>query len=368
MRVLPALCFKLFIGVKGLRIINQIIPEGMSDGVGECCLFTHQNGFGNQMILFKGMTDQILADPVLVELFLRIDVHDIIHEIQITERNAGLQRIDGNAAVRTENIVDVDLADAFLCFLLEGFCAGSKIRIFVAEQFIGNLARQNHADVCVLMNPLADEIHADGGPDGCDIEGAEGSHNRLQGSDDIIAGDDHFVVVGMNVFRHLACVFQINGVNVHADGEGLQRLVHEFCGGSADQRRVESAGQKIPDRSIGIQTLLNAAHQLVVNVHGDGLQIILVVVVHGAHIPVGVEGTVLIIAAGRERKNPVTQTDQVLRLGSEDDDTIFIVSIIQRTNADRIAGGDVLLRPAVVENQCILCIEQAEHIDAVFFI
>ena len=368
MCVFAALFLILFVGVEGFRIFNQVIPEGVADGIGEGSLLTHQNGFRNQLILFKGMTDQIFADSVFVELLFRIDVHDIVHEIQIAERNAGFQRVDGDAAVCAEYIIDIDFADSFLGFLLESVCARGKIGIFVAKQFVGNFTGQDDTDVGVLVNPLADKIHADGSADGSNVKGSKCGDNRLQSIDHIVACDDDLVMIGMNVLRNLSRIFQIDGIDVHADGEGLQRLVHQLCGSAADKGGIKAAGEQVADRSIGIETLLNTAHQLVMDVHRNRIQIILTIVVNAGHVTISMEGTILIIAAGRERKDLVTQLDQVLRLRSKDDDALFVIAVIQRADSDRVAGGDVLTGAAVKQDQRIFRIQKAEHIYAVLFI
>ena len=368
MCIFAAFFLILFVGVEGFRIFNQIIPERVADGIGEGSLLTHQNGFGNQLILFKSMADQIFADAVLVELLFRIDVHDIVHKIQIAEGNPGLQRVDRDAAVCAEHVVNIDFTDPLLGFLLEGVCARGKIGIFVAKQLVGNFTGQDDADVGVLVNPLADKIHADGSADGGDVKGSECGDNRLQSIDHIVACDDDLVMIGVNVLRNLSRIFQIDGIDVHADGEGLQWLVHQLCGSTADKRRVKAAGEQVADRCIGIETLLNSAHQLVMDVHRNGIQIILTIVVNIGHVTISMEGTILIIAAGRERKDLVTQLDQVLRLRSKDDDAIFVIAVIQRADSDRIAGSDVLAGAAVKQNQRIFRIQKAEHIYAVLFI
>ena len=49
-----------------------------------------------------------------VQLQLGVDAHDVFHEVQVTEGDPGLQGVDGDAPVRPEHVVHVELIHRFL--------------------------------------------------------------------------------------------------------------------------------------------------------------------------------------------------------------------------------------------------------------
>ena len=168
-------------------------------------------------------------------------------------------------------------------------------------------------------------------------------------------------MIAVDVLRDLACILEIDGIDVHADRERLQRLVENFGGGTADKGGIEAAGEKEAYRRVGVEPLFNAAHQAVVNVPADGIHIVVRVVLHIAHVAVADKAAILIIMAGREGHDPVADADQVLRLGGEHDHLVPVISVVERTDADRIAGGDVGVLSGVVEDEGELGVEHAEH-------
>ena len=91
------------------------------------------------------------------------------------------------------------------------------------------------------MDPLADKVHADGGPHCRDVPGSEGRDHRFQGRDDILSRHDDFVVVAPDIFRHLPGIFEVDGVNVHTDGKSLQGAVQDLCRHAADKGGIQTA-------------------------------------------------------------------------------------------------------------------------------
>ena len=85
------------------------------------------------MIVCEGLADQVFAHVVPVHLQLRIDAHRVPDEFQVAEGHPGLQGVDGDAAVRPEYVVNMQLPDALFRFLLERGGGGGKIRILVSE-------------------------------------------------------------------------------------------------------------------------------------------------------------------------------------------------------------------------------------------
>ena len=64
----------------------------------------------------------------------------------------------------------MQLPDAFLGFRLEGFSGGCEVGVLVAKQLIGNLTGQQDANIRILMDVLADQVHTDAGTDGRDVK------------------------------------------------------------------------------------------------------------------------------------------------------------------------------------------------------
>ena len=187
MRVCPAAAFVFLIGIESLRVILQVVLQRMAYRVGKCRLLPHENALRNQLVLLKGVAQQIFPNPVSVQLFLRIDVHHIIHKSEITEGDSRFQRVHGDAPVRAQNVIHVDLTDPLFSLFLEGLRIRREVRVLVAEQLVGNLSGQDDADVGVLMDPFADKIHADRSPDRRDIVGAERLNDRIERTYDIVA-------------------------------------------------------------------------------------------------------------------------------------------------------------------------------------
>ena len=368
MRIFLFLLFKFFVGVKCVRVVNDVVAERVADGIGECGLLAHQNIVRNESILLKGMAEKIFADAVLVEFFLRVDVHYIIDKVKVAERDSGFQGVHGDAAVRAENIVHVELTDALLGFLLEFRGIRSKVGVLVAEQLIGNLSGEKNADVGVLVNPFADEIHTDRCADRGDVIGAESFDDVSERCDDFISCHDDFMMVRVNVIGNLTCVLEVDGVDVHTDGESLKRLVQNFSGSTAYERGIKTAGEKEADWCIRVETFVDAGHETVVDFLRNGIHIVMSIIGNIAHVAIADEPSVFIIMSRRKWLYSVADADKVLRFGCEDDHAVFIISVIKRADSDRVAGRDVLILFCVVDDEGELGIEHAEHGDTDLFI
>ena len=153
------------------------------------------------------MAQEVFAFFVLVELHLGIDGHDVFDEIEVAERNAGFERVGGDAAVGTEHVVHMKLPHALLGFRLERGGTGGEICIFVAEELIGNFTGEQHADIGLLVNGFADEVHAHAGADGGDVIRAKQRNDGFEIFDNIVLCDDDLGVVAVNVIGNFAGVF-----------------------------------------------------------------------------------------------------------------------------------------------------------------
>ena len=70
----------------------------------------------------------------------------------------------------------------------------------------------------------------------------------------------------------------------------------------------------------------------------------------------------------RKRLDPLTDSHQALRLRREYRNPLLISAKIQRPDPDRIPRRDILFSLCIVQNQCILRIQESEHIDSVLLI
>ena len=66
--------------------------------------------------------------------------------------------------------------------------------------------------------------------------------------------------------------------------------------------------------------------------------------------------------AGRERPDPGTDSDQAFGLGGKDITSLLILPVIEGTDPHRVARGDVLPGPGVIQDQGELRVQEPEHL------
>ena len=214
------------------------------------------------------------------------------------------------------------------------------------------------------MDVFAYQIHTDGGPDGGDVIGAKQGHHLGQGFQHIRFGDDDFRVVRSQIVCHFPGVFQVDGIDVHADGESADGLFAAPGGHGTDQTGIQTAGQKKAHRGVCVQPLFNSGGKLLPNLPAGGFQIIFAAIGRGTHVPVADEFAVLIVVPGREGHDLGAQPHQVLGLAGENDLPVPIIAIVQRPDADGVPGGDEGL--AVKEDHGKFRVQLPEHLHAHF--
>ena len=74
----------------------------------------------------------------------------------------------------------MQLSYSLLRLLLELLRARRKVGVFVAEQLVGDLARQKNSDIRVLVYPFAQQVHAHARADSCDIKCAEHTDDTFE--------------------------------------------------------------------------------------------------------------------------------------------------------------------------------------------
>ncbi len=362
-----ALFLKLPVGVEALGVFLQVVHHGVAHSVGKGGLFPPQDLIG-QPVPLKGPAEQILPLAVGVYLFRGVNAHDVADKVQIPKGNPGLQTVHRNAAVCPEHIVHKQLPEPLLGFPLERLRVRGEVRVLIAEQLIGDFAGQQHPDIRLLVDGLADQIHPHGGPDGGDVKGAQQGHHLLQAAEDDFPVDNDLRVVGVEVIRRLPGVFQVDGVLAHADGKGADGLVQFLCGNGADQGGIQAAGEQEAHRGVGVHALFHPGHQLFPNPGGDGVQIVPAILGDGGNVLIADEQPVAIKGADGERLDLGAQAHQVFCFAGEGDAAGVGVAVKHGADADGISGGNQPLLFGIIEHQGKLRVQMAEHIQAVFVI
>ena len=291
----------------------------MADGVGEGRLLPPEDIVGEDMIIGKGLTQEVLAHVVGVHFELRADGHDVLDEIQIAEGNSGLEGVDGDAAVGAQHVVHIELVDALLRLLLEGFGRGREVGIFIAEQLVGNFAGHEHAHVGLLVDGLAAQVHAHARADGGDVIGAEQRDDLFEGIEHLPARHGDLGVVRADEIGSLLRVFEVDGVKIHADGKRPDLFSENLGRDGADKAGIQAAGEQEAERRVRVEPLFHGGDQLFTDLFGDGIEIVIRITCNGGQISVADEFAVLIIMSRREREDVRAEADKIFRFAGEDD-------------------------------------------------
>ena len=200
----------------------------MAHGVGKRRFFSPENFIRQIIPFFKSVTEEIFTLSVFVHLHFRVNRHNIFHEINIAERNSCLQRVYGNTTVGTENVIHMKFTDSFLGLFLELLRRGGKIRIFVAENFVGDFTRQKNSDIRLFVNCLTYKVHTHTCSDCCDIVRTQKSDYAFKTLQNFVGGHIYFFMVASDIIRNLFCIFKVNGVLAHTDGKGFDGFLDFF--------------------------------------------------------------------------------------------------------------------------------------------
>ena len=90
--------------------------------------------------------------------------------------------------------------------------------------------------------------------------------------------------------------------------------------------------------------------------------------VYRRNVAVADEFPVAVIMSRRKRQDFVGQPHQIFRFAGKQDRAVSVVAVIQRANADRVAGGDEFFLLSVIENAGKLRIQLGKHADAILFV
>ena len=338
----------------------------MAHRVGERGLLPPEDIVGQDMIVGERLAQEVFAHVIRVELQLRPDGHDVSDEIQIAERDSGFKRVDRDAAVGAQHVVHVKLVDALFRLLLERLGARREVRVLVAEQLVGNFAGHQNAHVGLLVDGLAAQVHAHAGADGGNVVGAEHGDDFFQRIQHLLARHDDLGVLGADKFRRFLRVFQVDGVEVHADGKRADLFAEELRGDRAHEARIEAAGEEEAERRVGVEALFHARDELFADGLRDGVETVVRILRNSGQVGVADEFAVLVIVARREREHVRAQADEVFRLAGEDDGAVVEISVEQRADADGVARGDERIGRGVIDDHGEFRVELCEHVRAVF--
>ena len=145
----------------------------MADGVGEGGLLPPEQVLRQPAVALEGLAQQVFAYAVPVHLQRRVEAHDVADEEDVAEGHARLEAVRADAAVGAQHVVHVYLVHALFALALEFLRRGREVRVFIAEELVGYLAREQDAHVRALVYVFADEVHAEARAYGRDVVGAQ---------------------------------------------------------------------------------------------------------------------------------------------------------------------------------------------------
>ena len=320
------------------------------------------------MVIGEGFTDQIFTHVMGIHFQLGINAHRIPYELQVTEGNPRFKTVDRNAPVSTQYIINVQFPNPFFSLFLK--CGGRrrKVRILIAEQLIGDFTCKQYPDICMLMNPFAYKIHTDGCANGGYIPGPEKFHNSRESRNNILFRDYDLGVVAADIVGNLTRIFQIDRVYIHADRESTDRLIQHPLRNSADQGGIQTAGQQETHRRIRVQPFLHTVYQEAAKLCADILFTFHCKVTNICGIGILDELPVNPVISRREWQDLLTKSHQILWFAGKDPFTVIQASVVQRPDADRVAGGNQLFLFSIPQDQGKFCIQSLKHFDAILVI
>ena len=258
----------------------------------------------------------------------------------------------------------MQLPQPLFCLLLERLGRGGEVGVFIAEELVGDLPREEDPDIRLFVDSFTQQVHAHAGPDGGDVVGAQHLDDPLQAGEHILPGDDDLGVVAADVVCRFSGVSQVDGVGVHADGEGLDGSPAPAGGDGAHQGGVQPPGQEEAHLGVSHQPLLHPGDQFFPDVGTDRLQVVPADPVHLCNIPVADKFAVLIVVSRREGQDLIRQAQQVLGLAGKEDGPLTVVPVVEGPDADGVPGGDELSCLPVIEDTGELRVQHGEHICA----
>ena len=337
----------------------------MADRVRERRLFPPEYSVRQIPEALEGVAEKVLSLTVFVDLHLRVETHHVFNKVEVAERHPRLKRIHRNAAVCPQNVVHVNFPDPLLRLFLKRVGVRREIRVFIAEKFIRDLAREQHSYVRFFMNRLADKVHSHARPDRRDIVRSEGFDHCLKRSDYLIRRHEHFCVIRADELRDLPRVFQVDRVPAHADGKSSHRLRALSCRDGAHERRVKPSREEESDLRVRDEPFFDPFYQFFANVPAGRLNIVAADVFDGGDVAVAHKFPVFPVVPRRKRRDPLRKPHQIFRFARKHYHTVFVEAVVERADPHRVSRRDELARSAVVNHARELRVEHFEHAGSV---
>ena len=165
---------------------------------------------------------------------------------------------------------------------------------------------------------------------------------------------------------NLLCIFEVNGVLAHTDGEGFNRLVAFLRRNSTNKRGIQTSRKQEANLCVRHKALLNAICQFFSDFCAGGFNIVGAHFINLCDVAVADKRTVFVIMSRRERHYFLGKTYKVFRLACKQNISLFVIAVIQWTNSYRVTCGDILARFTVINNAGKFRIKFSEHIRTVF--
>ena len=170
------------------------------------------------------------------------------------------------------------------------------------------------------------------------------------------------------MFCYLTGIFQVDSIFAHADSKRLDRSLTPFGGNGADQRGIQTAAEQETDLGICHQPFFYPCDQLFTDVGAYSVQIVMADVFHFGQVTVADELPVLEVMTGREGHDLVGQIQKVFRFAGKENGAFFVITVVQRSDTNGVAGGDKTAGLRVVQNKSEFRVQHGEHLHAVFLI
>ena len=136
-------------------------------------------------------------------------------------------------------------------------------------------------------------------------------------------------------------------------------------GDGAHQGGIQPAGQQETHLGVGHQPLLHSGDELLAQVAAEAVQLAINDLAGMGHVPVTDKLAVLVIMPRREGYDLSDQAHQTLGLAGEDDNSLGVIAIVERADANRVPGGNEPSRLPIVENAGELGVQHGKHVHSV---
>ena len=124
------------------------------------------------------------------------------------------------------------------------------------------------------MDSLAAQVHPHAGAYGRDVIGSEQSDDRFEGVQHLLTRHGDLGVLRADEISGFLRIFEVDGIQVHADGERADLLAEKLGRDRADEAGIEAAGEQEAERRVRVEPLFHGGDQLFTDLLRDGVQIV----------------------------------------------------------------------------------------------